>query len=327
MTLPDSSTGYWWRVYGIDNHGIQTATPATFDNPSTVDLKIDTSAPAGGSIKDGTTSTDAAYNDGSLDTLSAYWATTEPTFTISGKPATNVYQYSFGTTPGAADIVTWTYTGSSGTQAFVTATGLSLHTGQLYYASVRAYDQAGNVTTINSDGQMVLPTFVVSFLNSPQLPGNSNSVDLGTWQDPSYGGTGSTQITTTTNSYYGYSVYMSRLGAMALAGNPAKTVPDYVATYLAGPTAWATGCPVGTACFGYTSNDTNISTGSRGNIFGGGSNYCAVSATPPGDVVADETSPQTAGQSFTVTYKVQTNAAQDAGNYSSNIIYTVVPQY
>ena len=90
---------------------------------------------------------------------------------------------------------------------------------------------------------------------------------------------------------------------------------------------WSTACPTGTACFGYTSNDTNITSGSRGNMFAGGSNYAAVSDTAPGDIVADEVSPQTSGQAFTITYQVQTNAAQDAGNYSTNIQYTVVPQY
>ena len=325
-SLADSATGYWWKVKAIDVN-LAESSYVEFGVVGTMDLKVDATVPSGGTIYDGNDGTEHSYNDytlpnpGSLTQLSAYWTATQPNFDVSGKTATNVYQYAIGTTQGGTDIKTWTYTGTSGTDSFVDATGLTLQTSQMYYFSVKAYDMAGNMATLNSNGQEVLPTFGVTFIHS----GGGNLVDLGIWEDPSYTGWGTTDITTTTNAYNGYQVYMYKSGLLQHVSYPSRTVADLAGgSSWATPLAWATACPGGTACFGYTSNDPLVSGSNR---FSSGSNYCAISDTGPGDIVADDPSPQTSGQTRTITYKVQTNTMQAAGKYSTNVYYSVVPQY
>jgi hypothetical protein len=55
------------------------------------------------------------------------------------------YEYALGTTPGGTDTVTWT---SNATSLSRTQTSLSLIEGTLYYPSVRAVDQAGNLSAV-----------------------------------------------------------------------------------------------------------------------------------------------------------------------------------
>ena len=118
---------------------------------------------------------------------------------------------------------------------------------------------------------------------------------------------------------------MYKSGLLQHVSYPSRTVADLAGgSSWATPLAWATACPGGTACFGYTSNDPLVSGSNR---FSSGSNYCAISDTGPGDIVADDPSPQTSGQTRTITYKVQTNTMQAAGKYSTNVYYSVVPQY
>ena len=60
------------------------------------------------------------------------------------------YEYSFGTAQGDSNIVAWT---DNGTNTDASVSGLSLTNGTTYYVNVRAYDMAGNRSTIAiSDG-------------------------------------------------------------------------------------------------------------------------------------------------------------------------------
>lgn len=72
-----------------------------------------------------------AQNDGSLTTLSASWH--------SDSLDIDHYRYAIGTTPGARDVVGWTYL----TAHSMTRSDLTLAQGQPYYVSVQARNQFG----------------------------------------------------------------------------------------------------------------------------------------------------------------------------------------
>jgi hypothetical protein len=96
-----------------------------------------------GEVFDGTSAgVDASLNNATLTTLSANWNT----YTDSSS-GVNHYDYSFGTLPGLTDVKSWT---SNSTSTSVTDTGLSLRTGQIYYANVRVIDNAGNTSEVAS---------------------------------------------------------------------------------------------------------------------------------------------------------------------------------
>jgi C1A family cysteine protease len=108
---------------------------------------VDTTGPQTvAQVNDGT-GADAAYSS-SLTQLSANWA-------ASADPQSGLtaYYYAIGTTPGGVNVLGWT---SNGLNTYVTRTGLSLSSGQIYYVSVKALNGAGteSETTI-SNGQTV----------------------------------------------------------------------------------------------------------------------------------------------------------------------------
>jgi len=77
------------------------------------------------------------------------WAASDVGSGISG------YEYAIGTTALGTDVRGWT---SVGVVTDYTAQGLSLAEGQVYYASVRASDVAGNVSApVSSDGIRIAP--------------------------------------------------------------------------------------------------------------------------------------------------------------------------
>lgn len=87
-----------------------------------------------------------------LSTLNAAWGAALDT--VSGL---REYQYALGTTPGGADVRDFT---SVGLDTSVVLSGLSLRDGVTYYLSVRAVDQAGNLS----------PTVVTSGLLANTVP-------------------------------------------------------------------------------------------------------------------------------------------------------------
>ncbi len=116
------------------------------------DMNVDWTPPSDVSVIDGTT------ND--IDTI--YTTTTATAeWSVSSDPNSGVaeYWYALGTTPGAADVVTWTNNGTINT---ITLNSLSLSVGSHYYFSVKVKNNAdlwSNV--ISSDG------FIVSSLSLP----------------------------------------------------------------------------------------------------------------------------------------------------------------
>lgn len=325
MTLADSPT-YYWRVMAIDD---DTATSAYEEAgvDGTTDFQLDATAPTGGTIMDGPDGTDDDYNDGSLSALSAYWTSTTPDFNVSGSPATDIYQYAIGTTQGGNDVKDWTYTGSSGQDTYIDSTGLTLQTSQMYYFSVRAYDNAGNYATINSDGQRVLPQ--ISFVI------NTNSItfdNLNSTNDWTNTKTGS--FTTTTNAYSGYVVRIYTTDSFRSITYPAVTIGDYTGDWDT-PVLWDDTCNTGGSSycgFGYASNDDLVQNSNRFNVSGGvPANFAKFLQASPGDIVADHDGPITdsgiSNETFTITYKVSVDDTQTASEYQTYATYVIVPKF
>ena len=76
-----------------------------------------------------------ASGDGTLTSLSASWSSSDPESPITQ------YRYAIGTTPGARDVVAWTYVSSATTA--MTRSGLNLTYGQPYYLTVGARNEGG----------------------------------------------------------------------------------------------------------------------------------------------------------------------------------------
>ncbi len=110
------------------------------------DVNIDWTPPSTVTLlNDGVASDiDTTYN-GTL--LNANW-----TASTDANSGVNKYYYSIGTTAGASDVLSWTTSPISTTN--LSATGLTLVSGQLYYISVQAEDGAGmRSATTTSNGQ------------------------------------------------------------------------------------------------------------------------------------------------------------------------------
>lgn len=195
-----------------------------------------------------------------------------------------------------------------------------LHTGQDYFTSIRATNNAESTGSgTNSDGIAVLPT--LSFSVDPTSvtfldlnPGNS-------WTD-----TQTTTTTTSSNAYHGYvaTIWISGLLTNTLDGS--YTIPNYGSPN-SNPTTWT-----GTG-FGYTTDDDNLSVGTANRFTSGGPKYAGFLTSGPGEPAADHTDLVTgetgaiSGQEFNITYKVAVTASQAAGPYATNIIYIVTPTF
>lgn len=81
---------------------------------------------------------------GTFSTLSANWGIAADT-----SSGVSHYMYAIGTSAGATDFVDWT---DNSNNTSVTASGLSLTAGQMYYVSVKVIDSAGLSSICTSDG-------------------------------------------------------------------------------------------------------------------------------------------------------------------------------
>ncbi|SVA41871.1 uncharacterized protein METZ01_LOCUS94725, partial [marine metagenome] len=128
-------TTYYGSVRAIDNVGHMSVVALSNG------VLVDVFNPTVGVPMDGG-SEDLDYQ-GPSDTLAISW---------SGNDTREIsyYQYSVGTTPGDTNVISWTDNGNATT---VTITNFILTHGTVYYANIRAYDMAGNMSNVeSSDG-------------------------------------------------------------------------------------------------------------------------------------------------------------------------------
>jgi hypothetical protein len=308
MTFTPGNGEYHWRARVRDAAGAYSNWVSYGGNAETErDFGIDSVIPTG-TVNDGL-STDVAFNDGSLTSLSANWTSDAAISGLSG------YEYSIGTTAGATDIRTWT---SVGTDTSVTATGLTLETSQIYYFNVRITDNAGNTSVVSSNGQMVSPTLGLSVSGSTLTFSAMNASN-------SYTATSNVTLTVTTNARNGYQVRAS--ATQNLTDPAARVIGMFSGGSYAAPAAW--GSSTG---FGYNSSDTLVAGSNRFNSAtcpGGGSApcYAPYSTTAPGDVIVDSTAPATTGDGYTIANRVTTSSSQAAGRYTTTLRYSANATY
>lgn len=311
---------YHWQARTRDAEGEYSSWVSFGGNAESArDYGVDTTAPTGGTVYDGSSAgVDAAFGTTSVSALSANWSGFS-----AGVSGLSRYDYSVGTAPGSVNVRGWT---SNGTATTVTASGLSLRTSQKYYVNVRAVDNAGNVQSgVSSDGQMVLPS--LSFgLSSDAVTFNSLNAGNG------YTDTQSTDVITSTNAYGGYAVRAYATGN--LTGGAFSILGFSGGTY-SEPDAWLGG----DTGLGYTSSDTLVqgvnkfqaATCPGGSTLAAPGCFAPFSNSQPGDIVADH-EPVASGMSinndtYTITYKVTAPATQAATQYTTNVVYSVVPVY
>lgn len=295
----------------------RSVTQLSEDAISGGDFGIDTTAPTSGTIYDGNNNgVDITFNDGSLSQLYANWNS------FNGNVSGIVdYEYSVGTTAGGTSIKGWT---SNGNNRSATITGMSLQSSQLYYVNIRATDAAGNVMSSfpSSNGQFVAPTLAFSLSSNNITFDNLNPGN-------SFTDTETTTITTSTNAYNGYIIKVYKTGLLTASNG--STIGDFNGGTYASPSAFTTSF----TGFGYTSSDTLVQGVNKFNptLCNNGAAPCYVpfSSSAPGDIAADNPgtisgSPIT-NEQFTITYKIRTDTTQAAGDYTTNLIYSVIPTY
>jgi hypothetical protein len=322
-----SDTQYHWQIKAknVDDvlystwvsYGGNVENPST--NPADRDFGVDTSAPTGGVVYDGSEAgVDKNFNDGSLSVLTANWAGFS--FASSG---IQKYEYSIGITPTGTTIKNWT---DVGTTTSVSATGLVLQTSRTYYINIRATDSAGNTVIRSSDGQIIAPNLSFGVSPSSTTFNNINASNL-------YTSTGSTTLTTSTNAYGGYIVRAFATDFLRSVSN--YTIGDFSGGTYAAPDAWLSG----DTGFGYTSSDTSIQGVNKfqNSPCQGGSTleapgcYAPFTQTKPGDIVADHTTNVSGtpivGEQFTVSMRATTASTQQAARYQTVIVYSITPLY
>ena len=311
--VKDTATAY----SAFATYGANTENPPT--NPAARDFGLDTTAPTGGTVNDGT-GADQDWNDGSLTSLSANWSSFNSN--VSGiqnykyvvrRQSDGYYWNSPNWQSGEP---TWT---SNGTDTSVTVSSINLQTAVIYYFSVKATDNAGNIeTAVTSNGQQVTPTLSFSMeTNTISFVNLSGSND---WLDSQ-----PMDLLTSTNASNGYSIRAYTTQLLSSDTPSVKTIDNFAGTWTT-PILW----PAGTYGFGYTSSDVLVSGSNR---YATGTKYAGFTQTPSGDIVADYTSAINGStgalvdDSTTITYKVAVSNAQQALQYSTQVIYNVTANY
>ncbi|CAN5186714.1 hypothetical protein BH11PAT4_BH11PAT4_5190 [soil metagenome] len=194
--------------------------------------------------------------------------------------------------------------------------GLALRTGTLYITCVRARNNS-NLTSsaVCTDGVGISPSTTISYSTTANFPALNPT--------NSWGATSSTVLSIVTNAYNGYIIYGSKTDLLRSTTSPTKTIADISDSGCVGAAVhWPGGG------FGFTSSDDI-----DGNKFTTATKYCSfpTTVTPTlGRQVADRVSAITgssASDSHTITYRTQVTAVQEAGQYQTGIIYTIIPQY
>ncbi|SVA37705.1 uncharacterized protein METZ01_LOCUS90559, partial [marine metagenome] len=132
-------TTYFGNVRAFDNAGNVSAVT------SSDGITIDYTVPDTGTVTDGLDE-DLIFT-GTADSLSAHW----DGFTDSLSGILHL-EYAVGTSPAGSDVVEWTITVDSS----MVESGLSLENGSIYHVSVRAVDQALNISPSSSSNGVVV---------------------------------------------------------------------------------------------------------------------------------------------------------------------------
>ncbi|MDR3606704.1 MAG: Ig-like domain-containing protein [Oligoflexia bacterium] len=169
-----SGSGTWsWTSSTISSDGNYTFNFTQSDG-------INTSSVASGAYDRDTTAPTAVatFADGNYTTtltqspLMTWTATTDPGTGASGIA---YYMLAIGSTAGGTDIVSWTNVGNV---TFYQFTGLSLTDGNMYYGSIKAVDNAGNISSVTQgDGFAVVtetPTLNLNLMQSSLSNQNSS---------------------------------------------------------------------------------------------------------------------------------------------------------
>lgn len=210
---------------------------SNFSAETSLLTNVDYTVPVMGSINDGL-GTDITYFVTPSE-LSANW-------TASNDIHSGIveYHYAIGTSSGATDVRNWT---SVGLATSVTATGLSLSFGQIYYVSIKAINGAGLEAIITSNGQTLqsastppianytVSSSIVCEGDSIQLINTSTDGETYNWSST----TGTFSDPSAQNPYY--TPLMSGTQTITLeASNSAGTADitlNYSVTISEGPTA------------------------------------------------------------------------------------------
>jgi len=320
ITGLDDATQYHWQARVKDAAGHYSEWVAYGGNGEAErDFGIDISPPTGGTVYDGITG-DQDWNDGSLTVIESNW-----TGFNCGASGLQKYEYAIRRSSNG-DYWCSTHSawepGSSwydrGTNTSVSVTPVYLNTGENYYCSVRASDNAGNTGDAqSSNGQRV--TSLLSFSLS------SNEVTFADLNSSNnWSGSRPTSVTTSTNAGNGYTV-STRMTQPLTSLAYAVVVDNFYGTW-GTPQLW----PGGTYGFGYTSNDPSVQGSNR---FAGGTKYAAYSPAASGDIVADHTDPVTGftgavtNEAFIITSKVAVNETQVSSTYRAYLLYVVTANY
>lgn len=309
------STQYHWQAMVTDMGGLTSSWQSYGSNlESQPDFGLDTTAPTGGTVYDGVVNgSDAKYNAGDLNLLSANWSGFDNN--VSGL---NRYEYSVGLSAGDTSKLGWT---SNNTATSVDIYGLSLTTNVLYFVNVRSYDNAGNYREVSSNGQFVAPT--LSFTATPNsIIGNANLSTNRTVE-------GTITTTTSTNSTLGYSIYTA-LGS--LPSSFASNIGLFNGGTYASPDAWLSG----DTGIGFSSSDTLVNglnifqspTCLGGNPLQAPGCYAPFSTSLPGYLTADHPAGTTAsGEQFQIPVRITVASSQAAGKYTAPIKVSCVIIY
>lgn len=128
------------------------------------------------------------------------------------------------------------------------------------------------------------------------------------------------RFTVSTDATEGYQLYVfSRQGLISNHGGAI----DPVTSTNASPAGWATGCLTSVdGCFGYHASDDTLAGGST--RFAPNDSFAALETAP--QEVAQSSLPTT-GDQVDVVYRVTTRSLQEAGSYSTSLVYIVVPVF
>ena len=292
-TLADSSVAndyHWQAAIKVNGGSANNWTSYKVDDGNS--FGVDKTAPVATTIVDDP-------ND-QLNNLSAHWtAFNEP---LSGFKE---YFYAIGKTSGGTDVVDWT---TNNTSITLNISSLNLQTGQMYYISVKATDNIGNISTaVSSSGQQKIAS-ISYFIDSNNI--NLKLTAANNFTDSSQ----STTITTTTNAYNGYSIYAFKNQLLTSSQNPSTTINDFTATW-DNPAPWDTGY----YGFGFSSSFIN-------DLYAKIPNYpnSAKVANHPDHITANN---PVNNEPFIIKYKASTDQFKTSSNYTTNVTYIVVPNF